>query len=180
MARKVPPMHQKRATWTADSSRNTQCDQQRFCTKKPQTWSLFPPCTCMCRVGDPSHQTPRARDKWGSPLPGSRNWNPCSCMCICRSSLAPFRLGGQVYFSKPFTNLSHEKIDPRNSWSAGKKNITGWSDVCLRVLQATSTRQIWSSLFISEESYLDSKNGGWSFFPFSCSLSCHCSENLFF
>lgn len=130
--------------------------------KTPQTWSLFHPCTCMCREGDRSHQTPRARDKWGSPLPGSRNQTPCSCMCTSRSSLTPFRLGGQVYFSKPFTNLSCEKIDPRNPWSAGKENITGWSDVCLRELQATSTSHIWSCLFISEESYLDSKNGGWS------------------
>lgn len=36
--------------------------------------------------------------------------------------------------------------------------------------QATSSSQIWSSLFISEESYLDSKNGGWSLPPFKQSL----------
>lgn len=170
MAHRVLPMHQKRATWTADSSRNTQCDWQHFCTKNPPTWSLSPLCTFMCTVGDPSHQTQGARDKCGSPFPGSQNQTPCSCMCTARNSLAPSRLEGQVYFSKPFTNVSHEKIDTRNPWTAGKENITGWIDVCLSVLQATSTSQIWSSLLISEISYLTSKNGGWSLPPFKQSL----------
>lgn len=141
-----------------------------FEQKKPPRLGLSPPFTCMCGVGDPSHQTPRARDKCDSPFSGSRNQAPCSCVCTGRSSLAPSRIEGQVYFSKPFTNLSHEKIDPRNPWIADKENITGWSDVCLRVLQATSTSQIWSSLFISEKSYLDSKNGGWSLLAFKQSL----------
>lgn len=152
-----------------------------FVQKNSQTWSLSPPCTCTCRVGDPSHQTLRARDKCGSPFPDSRNQTPCSCMCTGRSSLAPFRLEGQLYFSKPFTNVSHEKIDPGNPWTAGKENITCWSlcaSVCSKQpppakshLPCSSQKTVIWTLKMVAGLFLPSNNH---------SSSCHCSENLLF
>lgn len=93
---------QKHTTWSA----------VLLYKKKPQTWSLSPPCTCMCRIGDPSHQTARARDKCGSLFPDSRNQTPCSCMCTGMSSLAPFTFEGQVYFFQTFHKCEPWKNRP--------------------------------------------------------------------
>lgn len=154
-------MHQKKATGTADSSRNTQRDGQHFCTKKtPNLGSLSSLHMHVQSGGSIPPNTKGKRQVW---LSISWQQQPDSLLLHVH------------------TNVSHEKINPRNPWTAGKENITGWSDVCLSVLKqppaaksdlpcSSQKKVIWTLKMVAGL-FLPSNNH---------SSSCHCSENLLF